>query len=67
MPQPLILHPVIKHCFSREYKSIFPNNENFIDWHDFIKYGTINYRDIFLQKSGLSRETAKYIRKKGWL
>ena len=64
-----ILFSINNYCikFSREYKSIFPNDENFIDWHDFIEYGTTNYRDIFLQKAGLSRETAKYIREKGWL
>lgn len=64
-----ILFSINNYCikFSREYKNIFPNDDNFIDWHDFIEYGTTNYKDIFLQKAGLSRETAKYIREKGWL
>jgi len=48
--------------FSTEFKKI--HNLDFIenDWYEYVEYGTNKTLSIFLQKSGLSRETSSFIK-----
>jgi hypothetical protein len=50
--------------FSEAYKRIHGiEGEMNNDWYEFVEYGTTNKLTIFLQRNGLSRETALFIRK----
>ena len=65
----VILFNINNYClkFSREYKTIYPDDEDFIDWQKFIEYGSTDSINIFLQQVGLYRETALFIRKNNYL
>lgn len=47
--------------FSIAYKHIYPDDVNFVDWYDFIEYGSTIPVNIWLQKNSFSREAATYI------
>lgn len=49
--------------FSEEYKRIHHIETIKYDWYEFVEYGTTNSLSIFLQRNGLSREVATYIKK----
>ena len=44
------------------YVKIFGEDSLKPDWYDFVEYGTIDEEVIYLQKHGITRETAKYLR-----
>lgn len=48
--------------YSKEYTSIYPTDDTFVDWQLFIQAGSHDFKTIFLQKAGLSRETSLYLR-----
>lgn len=47
--------------FSKEYVKIFGEDSLKPDWYNFVEYGTIDEDVIYLQKHGITRETAKYL------
>lgn len=50
--------------FSTEYKKLITNNQQFNnDWYEYVEYGSTNELTIFLQRNGLTRDTADYIRR----
>lgn len=48
--------------FSQEYKRFHNLKEFNNDWYEFVEYGTTNQLTITLQRNGISRETATYIK-----
>ena len=48
--------------FSQEYKRFHNLKEFNNDWYEFVEYGTTNPLTITLQRNGISRETATYIK-----
>lgn len=49
--------------FSTEYKRLRNNGQPFDnDWYEYVEFGSTNELTIFLQRNGLSRDTADYIR-----
>lgn len=49
--------------FSTEYKRLKTGGQPFDnDWYEFVEFGSTNNLTIFLQRCGLSRDTADYIR-----
>ena len=59
----IILFHINNYCikFSKEYEKIYPDKE-FIDWQEFIEFGSPDKNSIYLQKTGLSRETKIYLK-----
>lgn len=47
--------------FSLEYKDVHQVDHFQNDWYEYVEYGTTNPLTIFLQQSGFSRESSKYI------
>jgi len=47
--------------FSLEYKNVHQVDHFQNDWYEFVEYGTTNPLTIFLQQSGFSRESSKFI------
>jgi len=47
--------------FSLEYKDVHQVDHFQNDWYEFVEYGTTNPLTIFLQQSGFSRESSKFI------
>lgn len=60
----IILFHINNYCikFTKEYKKIFPNDDEFVDWQEFIEFGSTDKNNIYLQKTGLSRETTLYLK-----
>lgn len=59
----IILFHINNYCikFTKEYKKIFPDEE-FVDWQEFIEFGSHDKNSIYLQKTGLTRETTIYLK-----
>ena len=47
--------------FSQEYKDVHQVDHFQNDWYEYVEYGTTNPLTIFLQQSGFSRESSKFI------
>lgn len=50
--------------FSKEYRTIHPNEE-FMDWYEFVEYGSTDPTAIWMQRNGFTREAAAYIMAQG--
>lgn len=49
--------------FSTEYKRLRNNGQPFKnDWYEYVEFGSTNELTIFLQRNGMTRDTANYIR-----
>lgn len=49
--------------FSTEYKCLRNNGQPFKnDWYEYVEFGSTNELTIFLQRNGMTRDTANYIR-----
>jgi len=50
--------------FSTVYEKVHGKTPYPNDWYEFVEYGTTNESSIFLQRIGLQRETANYVKDK---
>lgn len=50
--------------FSKEYRAVHPD-EAFMDWYEFVEYGSTDPTAIWIQRNGFTREAATYMTAKG--
>ena len=50
--------------FSKEYRAVYPDDA-FMDWYEFVEYGSTDPTAIWIQRNGFTREAATYMTAKG--
>ena len=50
--------------FSKEYRTVYPD-DTFMDWYEFVEYGSTDPIAIWIQRNGFTREAAAYMTSAG--